>query len=45
MSVQARHGWVPFMDRVSLACVELVVSEALFGGEGRPYNGRPGGDL
>lgn len=36
--VQARHGWVPFMDRVSLACVELVLSEALFGGGGRLYN-------
>ncbi|WNM32764.1 SMI1/KNR4 family protein [Streptomyces sp. Li-HN-5-11] len=32
--VQARHGWVPFLDRVSLACVELVLSEALFGGGG-----------
>ncbi|MEU2288468.1 hypothetical protein ABZ614_42355 [Streptomyces sp. NPDC013178] len=39
--VQARRGWVRFMDRVSLACVELV-PEALFGGGGRPYNGRPG---
>ncbi|MCJ0872677.1 SMI1/KNR4 family protein [Streptomyces sp. AP-93] len=36
--VQARHGWVPFLDRVSLACVELVLSEALFGGGGRLYN-------
>ncbi|WP_030987232.1 hypothetical protein [Streptomyces sp. NRRL WC-3744] len=36
--VQARHGWMPFMDRVSLACVELVLSEALFGGGGRLYN-------
>ncbi|MHB9849042.1 hypothetical protein ACSYGO_07320 [Streptomyces krungchingensis] len=36
--VQARDGWVPFVDRVSLACVELVLSEALFGGEGRLYN-------
>jgi len=36
--VQARHGWVPFMDRVSLACVELVLSEALFGGGGQLYN-------
>jgi len=36
--VQARHGWVPFMDRVSSACVELVLSEALFGGGGRLYN-------
>ncbi|MEU1187169.1 SMI1/KNR4 family protein [Streptomyces sp. NPDC005859] len=36
--VQARHGWVPFLDRVSLACIELVLSEALFGGGGRLYN-------
>ncbi|CAL9308726.1 hypothetical protein SUDANB148_04405 [Streptomyces sp. SudanB148_2056] len=36
--VQARHGWVPFLDRVSLACVELVLNEALFGGGGRLYN-------
>jgi len=36
--VQTRHGWVPFLDRVSLACVELVLSEALFGGGGRLYN-------
>jgi len=28
--VQARHGWVPFLDRVSLACAELVLSEALY---------------
>ena len=45
MLVQVRHGWVRFMDRVSLACVELVVSEALFRGGGRPYSGRPGGGL
>ncbi|MFI8896311.1 SMI1/KNR4 family protein [Streptomyces paradoxus] len=36
--VQARHGWVQFLDRVSLACVELVLSEALFGAGGRLYN-------
>ncbi|QHA02243.1 SMI1/KNR4 family protein [Streptomyces broussonetiae] len=36
--VQARHGWGPFLDRVSLSCVELVLSEALFGGGGRLYN-------
>lgn len=36
--VQARHGWVPFMDQVSVACVELVLSEALLGGGGRLYN-------
>jgi hypothetical protein len=36
--VRARQGWVPFMDRVSLACVELVLSEALFGAGGRLYN-------
>lgn len=36
--VQARHGWIPFMDRVSIACVELVLSEALFGAGGRLYN-------
>ncbi|MEU4497003.1 SMI1/KNR4 family protein [Streptomyces sp. NPDC023998] len=36
--VQSRGGWVPFLDRVSLACVELVLSETLFGGAGRLYN-------
>ncbi|MEW1552013.1 SMI1/KNR4 family protein [Streptomyces tsukubensis] len=35
--VQSRDGWRPFMERVSLACVELVLSEALFS-EGRLYN-------
>ncbi|MFE3600886.1 SMI1/KNR4 family protein [Streptomyces sp. NPDC057682] len=35
--VQSRDGWRPFMDRVSLACVELVLSEALFG-NGQLYN-------
>ncbi|WP_256098618.1 hypothetical protein [Streptomyces agglomeratus] len=35
--VQARHGWVPFLDRVSLACVELVLSEVrTLAGGGRP---------
>ncbi|MCQ4205729.1 SMI1/KNR4 family protein [Streptomyces longispororuber] len=36
--VHARHGWVPFMDRLSLASVELVLSEALCGDGGRLYN-------
>ncbi|WP_251018227.1 SMI1/KNR4 family protein [Streptomyces sp. ISL-1] len=36
--VQSRHGWEPFLDRVSLACVELVLSETLFGDDGRLYN-------
>lgn len=35
--VQSREGWRPFMDRVSLACVELVISETLFS-DGRLYN-------
>lgn len=35
--VQSRDGWRPFMDRVSLACVELVLSEALFA-DGSLYN-------
>lgn len=38
MFVQARRGWVSFLDRVSLAGVELILSEALFGGGGRLYN-------
>ncbi|ADD41787.1 hypothetical protein [Stackebrandtia nassauensis] len=29
--VEARHGWVRFMDRLSVAIVELVLSEALIG--------------
>ncbi|MFE1853595.1 SMI1/KNR4 family protein [Streptomyces sp. NPDC002387] len=36
--VQAPDGWVSFLDRVSLACVALVLSEALSGGSGRLYN-------
>ncbi|WOX26315.1 SMI1/KNR4 family protein [Streptomyces solicathayae] len=35
--VQARGGWQPFMDKVSLACVELILSETLFG-DGPLYN-------
>ncbi|MGW7064614.1 SMI1/KNR4 family protein [Streptomyces sp. NPDC054904] len=35
--VQSREGWRPFMDRVSLACVELVLSETLFS-DGPLYN-------
>ncbi|MET7369379.1 SMI1/KNR4 family protein [Streptomyces sp. NPDC005566] len=36
--VQSRDGWIPFLERVSLACVELVLSETLLGGRGRLYN-------
>ncbi|MFD4284451.1 SMI1/KNR4 family protein [Streptomyces albidoflavus] len=36
--VQSPDGWVPFLERVSLACVELVLSETLLGDEGRLYN-------
>ncbi|MFF3564717.1 SMI1/KNR4 family protein [Streptomyces sp. NPDC002574] len=36
--VETRQGWVPFLDRLSLACVELVLGEALLGGGGRLYN-------
>lgn len=36
--VQSRDGWVPFLERVSLACVELVLSETLLGSAGRLYN-------
>ncbi|WP_251145988.1 SMI1/KNR4 family protein [Streptomyces sp. McG3] len=36
--VQSQDGWVRFLERVSLACVELVLSETLLGGEGRLYN-------
>ncbi|MFE2326042.1 SMI1/KNR4 family protein [Streptomyces sp. NPDC059385] len=35
--VQSQDGWRPFMDRVSLACVELVLAEALFS-QGQLYN-------
>ncbi len=28
--VESHHGWVPFLDRMSLAWVELVLSESLF---------------
>ncbi|GAA2260403.1 MULTISPECIES: SMI1/KNR4 family protein [Kitasatospora] len=35
--VRSREGWLPFMDRLSLAGVELVLSEALFA-PGRFYN-------
>lgn len=36
--VQSRDGWVRYLERVSLACVELVLSETLLGSEGRLYN-------
>lgn len=36
--VQSRDGWVPFLERVSLACVELLLSETLLADEGRLYN-------
>ncbi|MFE2599836.1 SMI1/KNR4 family protein [Streptomyces sp. NPDC059396] len=36
--VQSRDGWIPFLERVSLACIELVLSETLLDGEGRLYN-------
>ncbi|WP_405842215.1 SMI1/KNR4 family protein [Streptomyces sp. NBC_01518] len=29
--VESREGWIPFLDRMSLAWVELVLSESLFG--------------
>ncbi|MEW2132946.1 hypothetical protein [Streptomyces sp. NPDC005435] len=32
------HGWVPFFDRLSPACVEIALSETLFGGDGQLYN-------
>ncbi|MFI8964481.1 SMI1/KNR4 family protein [Streptomyces sp. NPDC053493] len=35
--VQSRDGWIPFTERVSLAWVELVLSETLFS-DGRLYN-------
>ncbi|WP_244953179.1 SMI1/KNR4 family protein [Streptomyces ipomoeae] len=35
--VQSRDGWIPFLERVSLAWVELVLSETLLG-DGRLYN-------
>ncbi|MFE0733233.1 SMI1/KNR4 family protein [Streptomyces antibioticus] len=35
--VQSREGWRPFMDKVSLACVELVLSESLLS-DGPLYN-------
>ncbi|MFE7811997.1 SMI1/KNR4 family protein [Streptomyces sp. NPDC057433] len=36
--VQSRDGWFLFLERVSLACVELVLSETLLGPEERLYN-------
>ncbi|MER5892166.1 SMI1/KNR4 family protein [Streptomyces sp. NPDC001876] len=36
--VQSRDGWVPFLERVSLAWVELILSETLLGREERLYN-------
>ncbi|WP_051860100.1 hypothetical protein [Streptomyces anulatus] len=36
MFVQSRDGWILFVERVSLAWVELVLSETLFG-DGRLY--------
>ncbi|GIH16748.1 hypothetical protein [Rugosimonospora africana] len=30
---QAQRAWQPFLDRVSLACVEMVLSEWMFSGE------------
>ncbi|MFD8599331.1 SMI1/KNR4 family protein [Kitasatospora sp. NPDC059646] len=35
--VQSRDGWLPFMDRLSLAALELILSESLFA-ESRFYN-------
>ncbi|MGW6883171.1 SMI1/KNR4 family protein [Streptomyces goshikiensis] len=35
--VQSTEGWRPFMDRLSLACVELLLSEGLFS-DGSLYN-------
>jgi hypothetical protein len=29
--VESHEGWIPFLDRMSLAWVELVLSESLFG--------------
>ncbi|MER7938154.1 MULTISPECIES: hypothetical protein [unclassified Streptomyces] len=34
MVVESRQGWIPFLDRVSLARVELVLSESLFAEDG-----------
>ncbi|MFG2364392.1 SMI1/KNR4 family protein [Streptomyces mirabilis] len=31
--VESREGWIPFFDRMSLAWVELVLSESLFGAD------------
>ncbi|MGW1910143.1 SMI1/KNR4 family protein [Streptomyces sp. NPDC002076] len=31
--VESREGWIPFLDRMSLAWVELVLSESLFGAD------------
>ncbi|MGW2281075.1 SMI1/KNR4 family protein [Streptomyces sp. NPDC001770] len=31
--VESRVGWIPFLDRMSLAWVELVLSESLFGAD------------
>lgn len=34
VSVRSHQGWIPFLDRMSLAWVELVLSESLFGSDG-----------
>ncbi|MFF4565657.1 hypothetical protein [Streptomyces sp. NPDC001435] len=31
MVVESHQGWMPFLDRMSLAWVEMVLSESLFG--------------
>lgn len=33
MVVEHGEGWRPFLDSVSLACVEMVLTEVLFGSE------------
>jgi hypothetical protein len=33
--VESHRGWIPFLDRMSLAWVELVLSESLFGTDNR----------
>ncbi|WP_306189606.1 hypothetical protein [Streptomyces sp. MK5] len=33
MVVESHQGWIPLLDRMSLAWVELVLSESLFGAD------------
>lgn len=40
----APEPWRPFLDRFSVACVEMVLYEALFGSDGDDHDNREAGD-